>query len=62
MAREFITAAEVAEVLGISSTKGYEIIRKLNKELEEQGYITVRGKVPKKYFSQRIYGGVEVNV
>ena len=28
----------------------------LNKELEEQGYLTLRGKVPTKYFVKRFYG------
>lgn len=34
----------------------YKIIRKLNKELNEKGYITVAGKVSKKYFNERYYG------
>ena len=33
-----------------------EIIGNLNKELEEQGYLTLRGKVPTKYFVKRFYG------
>ncbi|MEO2656007.1 DNA-binding protein, partial [Blautia wexlerae] len=32
------------------------IIGNLNKELEEQGYLTLRGKVPTKYFVKRFYG------
>ena len=31
-------------------------ILNLNKELEEQGYLTLRGKVPTKYFVERFYG------
>ena len=31
-------------------------ILNLNKELEEQGYLTLRGKVPTKYFVKRFYG------
>ena len=37
-------------------TSAYEIIGNLNKELEEQGYLTLRGKVPTKYFVKRFYG------
>ncbi|RGH47598.1 hypothetical protein DW846_16460, partial [Ruminococcus sp. AM36-2AA] len=32
------------------------VIFNLNKELEEQGYLTLRGKVPTKYFVKRFYG------
>ncbi|WP_215650845.1 DNA-binding protein [Dorea formicigenerans] len=31
-------------------------LKDLNKELEEQGYLTLRGKVPTKYFVKRFYG------
>lgn len=31
----------------------------MNIELEEKGYITVRGKVPAAYFKERFYGGIE---
>ena len=34
----------------------FQIIGNLNKELEEQGYLTLRGKVPTKYFVKRFYG------
>ena len=41
---------------GVKQTSAYEIIGNLNKELEEQGYLTLRGKVPTKYFVKRFYG------
>ena len=40
----------------VKQTSAYEIIGNLNKELEEQGYLTLRGKVPTKYFVKRFYG------
>lgn len=52
----FITATELSEALGISQGHSYKIIRKLNKELEEQGYIVIAGKLPKAYFEKRWYG------
>ena len=43
--RQFIGAKEVAEILGVSEGKAYAVIRGLNQELKEKGYITVQGKV-----------------
>ena len=47
---------EICELLEVKQTSAYEIIGNLNKELEEQGYLTLRGKVPTKYFVKRFYG------
>ena len=33
MSSRFYTAKEVSEMLGVSSTKAYQIIKRLNKEL-----------------------------
>ena len=54
--RQFIGAKEVAEILGVSEGKAYSVIRDLNKELKERGYITVTGKVSRVFFSERVYG------
>lgn len=53
--RQFIGAKEVAEILGVSEGKAYGIIRELNKELKERGFITVTGKVSRIFFSERLY-------
>ena len=50
---------DVEEILRISKSQSYTIIRKLNGELKEKGYITIAGKVPKKYFEERCYGLAE---
>ena len=52
----FLKAADICELLEVKQTSAYEIIGNLNKELEEQGYLTLRGKVPTKYFVKRFYG------
>ena len=39
MKAQFITAAEVAEIMGVSRTKAYQIVRDMNNELKEQGYL-----------------------
>ena len=41
MSEKFIRAEEVAEVMEISVPYAYKIIRKLNQELTDKGYITV---------------------
>lgn len=54
--RQFIGAKEVAEILGVSESKAYSVIRELNKELKERGFITVTGKVSRVFFQERVYG------
>jgi NADH:ubiquinone oxidoreductase subunit D len=52
----YITANELSELLGISVAHAYKIIRMLNDELNEQGYIVIHGKIPRRYFEKRYYG------
>ena len=51
-----MTVQDVAEVLGVSIGQAYKTIRQLNKELEENGYYTVQGKVPKAFWEQKFFG------
>ena len=37
----------------------YELIRQLNDELEQAGYLVIRGRVSRKYYLERTYGGIE---
>lgn len=50
---QFIAAKEIASIMGISLSKAYEIIRELNSELKEKGYLVVRGKVSRAYFQEK---------
>lgn len=52
----FYTAEEVAEMLGISKSHSYKLIRELNEELKAKGYTTIRGKVSRLFFEEKIYG------
>lgn len=52
----FVKAEEVANDLEVSVATGYKIIRKLNDELQEKGFIVVSGRVSRKYFEERCYG------
>ena len=56
--KQYITAAEIAEVVGVSLGKAYALIRAMNAELEAGGYLTVAGKVPRAFFSKKYYGYV----
>ena len=55
----YITAKQVQAICGVSETKSYLIIKELNDELKEQGFITIRGKVLKSYFNKRIGVGIQ---
>lgn len=52
---KFLNAQDVADLLGVSMVTGYRIIKKLNDELKEQGYIVVAGKISKRYFNEKVY-------
>lgn len=56
MKTTFIHANEMAEELGISTDYAYKLIRVLNDELAEKGYMTLAGKVSRKYFEEKFYG------
>ncbi len=53
--KRFLTATEVAEIMGVSRTTAYRIIKRLNEELEAAGKITIPGKVYAKYFYENTY-------
>jgi sugar-specific transcriptional regulator TrmB len=51
-----VTAQDVVDMLGVSKGHAYKIIRQLNKELGDNGYIVVSGKIPKAYWDKKFYG------
>lgn len=52
---EMVCVGEVMKRLGVKESKAYSIIRSLNKELKSNGYITVCGRVPRRYFEKRTF-------
>lgn len=42
--KNYLTASDVSEYMGISIPMAYKIIRRLNDELKSNGYITISGK------------------
>lgn len=53
--KQFYTVNDVMDILQVKEAKAYKIIRKLNSELEEKGFIVVAGKISKKYFDEKTY-------
>ena len=54
---KFLFVADVMEILGISQSLAYRIMRDINKELEAEGYITIAGRVFRQRFYERFYCG-----
>lgn len=54
--KRFLTAQDVMEMLGVSLSYSYKLIRRLNAELEADGFVTIKGRVSTQYFLKRIYG------
>ena len=52
----FISAKEIAKELEVSDSYEYRLIRQLNAELEQKGFVVVKGKISRKYFEERVYG------
>lgn len=60
MKKQYLTAKEISEAMGVSESKAYGIIREMNKELRTEGYLTVSGKVPVAFFKKKYFGFEEV--
>lgn len=57
----FVTAGEVAQDLGVSKPFAYKLVRQMNEELEAKGFITIAGRVSRKYYEEKFYGMVQAN-
>ena len=52
----FVTADQVASDLEVSKPYAYKLIKQMNDELSKKGYLTVAGRVSRKYYEERFYG------
>jgi len=52
----FVRAEEVASELGISKPYAYKLVRVMNEELKQKGFITILGRVSRRYFEEKFYG------
>lgn len=51
--KQFMGAEDIAQTMECSLSFAYKIIKQMNAELKEKGYITMAGKVPTKDFIRR---------
>ena len=51
----FMSAEDIAKITGMSEQYAYKLIKQLNRELEQKGYFTIRGRISKQYFEERFY-------
>lgn len=52
----FVRAEEVASELGISKPYAYKPVREMSEELKQKGFITIPGRVSRRYFEEKFYG------
>ena len=52
----FVRAAEIAEKLEISKPYAYKLVREMNEELKQKGFLTIPGRVSRRYFEKKFYG------
>lgn len=55
----FMRVEDVAQELGISKSYAYKVVQKLNTELKEKGYLTISGRVNRKFFTEKFCYGRE---
>lgn len=56
----FMRVEDVAKELGISKSYAYKIVQKLNADLRAKGFLTISGRINRKYFMEKFcYGGAE---
>lgn len=59
MNSKFLDSNDVAKILGVSKSYAYKVIKELNNQLKDKGFITVSGKICTKYFYEKTcYGEV----
>jgi hypothetical protein len=50
---KLLTHKEIMEMFGVGKSKAYSIIHQLNFELNELGFLVVKGRVPYTYLVKR---------
>lgn len=50
----FLNVEEVAQELGVLKSYAYKVVRELNQELRQLGYLTVKGRVNASYFRKKL--------
>ena len=55
MEKMFLRVADVEEILGVSESYAYKLIRKLNEEMKAMGFETIQGRIDTKFFYEHFY-------
>ena len=56
----FMRVDDVAQELGVSKSYAYKLIQRLNAELRAKGYLTISGRVSRRYCTEMLcYGETE---
>lgn len=55
--KTFLRVEEVMEMLDVSKSKAYQLMRAVNRNLEKQGYLTIAGRVNREVLMHRL--GIE---
>ena len=55
MEKMFLRVADGEEILGVSESYAYKLIRKLNKEMKAMGFETIQGRIDTKFFYEHFY-------
>ena len=53
----FMRVDDVAQELGVSKSYAYKLIQRLNAELREKGFLTISGRVSRRYFTEKLCYG-----
>lgn len=59
MKKNFMTVEEVAEESKVSKSYAYKVVRELNAEMRELGYLTISGRVNASFFRKKLCYGEE---
>jgi len=52
----FVRVDEIAGDLGVSKPFAYKLIKAMNEQLEAKGFMTVAGRVSRKFYEEKFYG------
>lgn len=55
MSKMFLRVSDVSEILGVSESYAYKLIRKLNKEMKDLVFQTIQGRIDTKFFYEHFY-------
>lgn len=51
-----MSAEDVAKELNCSKSHAYKLIKSMNKELSQRGYVTMAGRIPRAFWDTKMFG------